>query len=149
MSERSDHKILPESLLFVCSMNAVRSPMAEAITKSLYGTKIFIDSVGIRDDLDDVNPFAVSVLEEIGVDLSNHIPKNFEALTDTSFDLVITLSPEAHHRALDLTRFFSTDVEYWPTMDPTATTGNRENIMSSFREVRDYLTGKIKKRLGE
>ncbi len=122
--------------------------MAEAITKSLYGDKIFIDSVGIRYDLGDVNPFAVAVLDEIDVDLSNHKSKNFEALSDTSFDLVITLSPEAHHRALDLTRFFSTDVEYWPTMDPTATTGNRENIMASFREVRDYLKGKIEDKLG-
>lgn len=138
---------LPESLLFVCSYNAVRSPMAEAIAKDLFGTRIFIDSVGIRDEMGDVNPFTVSVMEEAELDLSNHNPKNFEMLNDTSFDLVITLSPEAHHRALDLTRFVSTEVEYWPTMDPTTVTGNRENIMNAFRSVRDYLEEKIKKRL--
>ncbi len=123
--------------------------MAEAMAKKMFGTKVFIDSVGIHDDLEDVNPFTISVMEEVGIDVSGHKPKNFETLNDSSFDLVITLSPEAHHRALDLTRFFSTEVEYWPTMDPTSVKGNRENIMSAFRSVRDYLEQKIKTRLGE
>lgn len=137
----------PESVLFVCSYNAVRSPMAEAITKDLFGSHIFIDSVGIHSPLGKINPFTISVMKEAGLDLSNHNPKNFEMLNDSSFDLVITLSPEAHHRALDLTRFFSTDVEYWPTMDPTTVKGNRENIMGAFRSVRDYLKEKIENRL--
>lgn len=121
--------------------------MAEAIAKKIFGTSIFIDSVGIRDEMGKVNPFTVSVMDEIGIDVSSHKPKNFESLIDSSFDLVVTLSPEAHHRALDLTRFYSTDVEYWPTMDPTKERGNRENIMSAFRSVRDYLEEKIKNRL--
>lgn len=121
--------------------------MAEAIAKKIFGTSIFIDSVGIRDEMGKINPFTVSVMDEIGIDVSSHKPKNFESLIDSSFDLVVTLSPEAHHRALDLTRFYSTDVEYWPTMDPTKERGNRENIMSAFRSVRDYLEEKIKNRL--
>ncbi len=121
--------------------------MAEAMAKDIFGTSIFIDSVGIRNEMGDVNPFTVAVMEEKGIDLTGHTPKNFETLNDNSFDLVITLSPEAHHRALDLTRFYSTEVEYWPTMDPTKERGNRENIMSAFRSVRDYLEGKIKNRL--
>jgi protein-tyrosine-phosphatase len=121
--------------------------MAEALAKKMFGNNIFIDSVGIHDDLGKINPFTVSVMAEIGIDVSKHHPKNFETLNDSSFDLVITLSPEAHHRALDLTRFYSTDVEYWPTMDPTKERGSRENIIAAFRSVRDYLEGKIRERL--
>ncbi|MGO9805839.1 MAG: low molecular weight phosphatase family protein, partial [Rhodomicrobium sp.] len=65
---------------------------------------------------------------------------------DTSFDLIVTLAPEAHHKALELTRTMAADVEYWPTLDPSAAAGNREQIMASYRAVRDQLFEKIKVR---
>lgn len=137
----------PNSILFVCNFNAVRSPMAECIAKSLCGDKIYIDSFGVNKKLEKINSFAVSALEEIGLDITNHKAKHYEDLLDTSFDLIITLSADAHEVALKLTSSLSAEVEYWPTNDPTSVKGNRENIMSAFRAVRDELSEKIKKRL--
>ncbi len=141
-----DFPELPNSVLFMCNFNAVRSPMAEALTKFYCRQKIFSDSVGIRAEEDTANPFAVTVMEEIGLDISAHKPKIFEDLMDHSFDLVVTLSPEAQHKAIDLTRTLDCQVEYWPTLDPTAVMGNRENIISAFRQTRDMLTERIKTR---
>ncbi len=137
---------IPHSVLFMCSFNAVRSPIAEALTKYYCGHQIFADSVGIRAEEDSANPFAIAVMEEIGLDISDHTPKMFEDLMDSSFDLVVTLSPEAQHKAIDLTRTLDCQVEYWPTLDPTAVMGNRENIIAAFRQTRDMLTERIKHR---
>jgi len=137
---------VPGSILFICNFNAVRSPMAEGLTKYFFGRKIYVESAGIRTEDSVANPFAIAVMEEIGLDLSHHKPKKIEDLMDSSFDLVITLSPEAQHKAIDLTRTLDCQVEYWPTLDPTAVVGNRENIMSAFRQTRDMLTTKIKER---
>jgi len=142
----SNNLPLPQSVLFMCNFNAVRSPMAESLVKYYCGHKIFTDSVGIRSEEDCANPFAIAVMEEVGLDISGHKPKTFADLMDSSFDLVVTLSPEAQHKAIDLTRTLDCRVEYWPTLDPTAVTGNRENIMSSFRQTRDMITLNIKKR---
>lgn len=137
---------IPHSVLFICNFNAVRSPMAEALTRFYCGKKIFTQSVGIRAEDDHANPFAVAVMDEIGLDISQHSPKRFEDLMDSSFDIVVTLSPEAQHKAIDLTRTLDCQVEYWPTLDPTAVSGNRENIISAFRQTRDMLTERIKRR---
>ena len=118
--------------------------MAESILKHLMGRRIFVDSIGVRPQ--DADPFAVAAMDEIGIDLSGHRPKSFDELADTSFDLVISLSPEAHHRALELTRTMAVEAEYWPTLDPAFVTGSREQVMDSFRGVRDALLGRIKKR---
>ncbi len=137
---------IPHSVLFMCNFNAVRSPMAEALTKYLCGHQIFTDSVGIRAEDDSANPFAIAVMDEIGLDLADHKPKRFEDLMDSSFDLVVTLSPEAQHKAIDLTRTLDCQVEYWPTLDPTAVLGNRENIIAAFRQTRNMITDRIKRR---
>ncbi|PCI31664.1 MAG: low molecular weight phosphatase family protein [Alphaproteobacteria bacterium] len=137
---------MPHSVLFMCNFNAIRSPMAEALTKFYCGHQIFTDSVGIRAEDDHANPFAIAVLEEVGLDISPHTPKKFEDLMDNSFDLVVTLSPEAQHKAIDLTRTLDCQIEYWPTLDPTAVSGNRENIIAAFRQTRDMLTERIKRR---
>lgn len=137
---------MPHSVLFICNFNTVRSPMAEALTKYYCGHQIFTDSGGIRAEENAVNPFAIAVMEEVGLDISKHAPKRFEDLVDSSFDLVVTLSPEAQHKAIDLTRTLDCQVEYWPTLDPTAVSGNRENIISAFRQTRDMLTDRIKRR---
>jgi protein-tyrosine-phosphatase len=135
---------LPTAVLFACNMNAVRSPMAEAILRHLAGKQIYVESAGVRAG--EADPFAVAVMEEIGIDLSRHTPQAIADLYDSSFDLVISLSPEAHHQALEMTRTQAIDAEYWPTMDPTAAMGSREQILNAYREVRDGLFRRIKTR---
>jgi protein-tyrosine-phosphatase len=125
-------------------MNAVRSPMAEAILRHLAGRQIYVESAGVRAG--EVDPFATAVMEEIGIDLSRHSPQAIADLYDSSFDLVISLSPEAHHQALEMTRTQAIDAEYWPTIDPTATMGSREQILTAYRDVRDTLFRRIKSR---
>lgn len=137
----------PSSVLIACNHNAIRSPLAEALIKHLYGHEIYVDSVGVRAS-DKVDAFAVAVLDEIGLDLSRHKPKSFDELEDTSFDLIITLSPEAHHRAIELTRTMACEVEYWQTMDPGAFEGARDARLDAYRAVRDALEGRIRARFG-
>jgi len=135
---------LPGAVLFACSRNAVRSPMAAAILRHLSGGRIYVASAGVRAG--ECDPFVATVMEELGIDLSRHKPMSLEELDDTSFDLIVTLAPEAHHKALDLVRDYAVDVEYWPTLDPTLTSGNREQILAAYRAVRDDLFAKIKRR---
>lgn len=132
----------PQSILFACTMNTVRSPMAEAIARHYFGREIYFASAGLKRGEPD--PFAAAAMEEIGVDMSRHRPHTFEELEDSNFDLIITLSPEAHHKALEFTRTMAVDVVYWPTPDATATQGSREAILAAYRDVRDRLTVRIK-----
>ncbi len=142
-----DRKKQPQAVLFTCGMNQVRSPMAAAIAKSMFGKTIFIESAGARKGEHD--PFVDAVMEEIGLDTAKTRPKTIEELDEwegLNFDLIITLAPEAHHRVLDLTRTIDAEVEYWPTPDPTTVQGSREQILEAYRQVRDMLTLKIRKR---
>lgn len=136
----------PQSVLFVCRQNVIRSPMAAAIARHLFPRSIYVRSAGIERGNPD--PFAVAAMKEIGLDISDRQPRTLEDLGDTGFDLVVTLAPEAHHRALELARTESFDVEYWPTMDPTGATGSREQILDAYRAVRDGLYGRIARRFG-
>ncbi len=136
-----EHK-RPQSVLFACSMNAVRSPMAEALAKQLFGRDIYFASAGVRAG--ELDGFAVAAMDELGLDISKHKPHTFEDLEDSSFDVIISLSPEAHHRALEFTRTMSVEVIYWPTIDPTAVQGTRENMLDAYRNVREGLSRKIK-----
>lgn len=136
------------SVLFMCAHNAVRSPMAEAMAKHFFGRSIYVQSAGARKG--ELDPFAISVLDEIGIDAHKHRPKSIEELEEwegLNFDLIISLSPEAHHKALELTRMHAADVEYWPTPDPTLTQGSREQVLDAYRAVRDGLMRRIKERL--
>jgi protein-tyrosine-phosphatase len=135
---------LPSSVLFACTYNAIRSPMAEGLLKKLHGKRIFVDSVGVRSHAPD--PFVVAVMQELGVDLSRHHSKTFDELADTSFDVVVTLSPEAQHKAVEMTRTMACEVEYWPTFDPTLTEGSREATLQAYREVRDQLLRRLRQR---
>jgi len=137
---------LPSAVLFACTQNVIRSPMAAAIMKHFYGHKIYVASCGVKPGQPD--PFVNAVMEEMGIDMGKYRPQGFDDLEDSSFDLVISLSPEAHHRALELTRTMAIDAEYWPTMDPSVTMGSREQILDSYRDVRDTLTRKIRQRFG-
>lgn len=131
-------------MLFACTLNAVRSPMAEAILKHLHGRQIYVDSVGLKASEPD--GFAIAVMDELGFDLGKHKAKTFDDLEDTSFDLIITLSPEAHHKALEWSRHMAAEVEYWPTFDATAIEGDRERKLDAYREVRDRLMKRIRER---
>lgn len=136
---------LPSAVLFCCTWNSVRSPIAEALLKHFHGRRVFVDSVGVREG--DLDPFAVTVMEEIGIDISRHRPKTFDDLEDESFDVVISLSPEAQHSAVELTRTSACDVEYWPTMDPTVFgEGSREARLEAYRDLRDGLMQRILQR---
>jgi protein-tyrosine-phosphatase len=135
---------LPGAVLFACSRNAVRSPMAAAILRHLAGNRVYVKSAGVRAG--EMDPFAIAAMEELGIDISKHQPMSLADLHDTSFDLIVSLSPEAHHQALELTGRFAVDVEYWPTADPTLASGNREQILAAYRAVRDGLFRRIKQR---
>jgi protein-tyrosine-phosphatase len=134
---------LPGSVLFACTHNALRSPVAAALMRSLHG-RVYVDSVGLRPL--PLDPFAVVVLDELGIDLSGHRPKGFEELEDDYFDLVISLSPEAHHRAVELTRTLPCEIEFWPVMDPTLAEGNREVRLDAYRTLRDHLLSRLRSR---
>lgn len=132
----------------MCAYNAVRSPMAEAMAKHFFGKSIYVQSAGARKG--EVDPFALEVLDEIGIDARKHRPKSVEELEEwegLNFDLIVSLSPEAHHKALDLTRTLASEVEYWPTPDPTVVQGSREQVLEAYRSVRDGLMQRIKARL--
>jgi protein-tyrosine-phosphatase len=135
---------LPGSVLFACTLNSIRSPMAAALMRQLHGRRVFVDSVGVRTA--PVDPFAVAVMAEIGIDLKNHQAKSFDELEDTSFDLVVSLSPDAQHSAVERTRTMACDVEFWPILDPTGLEGNREETLASYRVVRDQLQKRILER---
>ncbi len=135
---------LPSAVLFACTMNSVRSPMAEGIMKYLHGKRVYVDSAGARQG--EIDGFAIAVMDEIGIDLTKHKSKTFDQLEDSSFDLVITLSPEAQHKAVEMTRVMACDVEFWNTFDPTIVEGSREERLAAYRKVRDELMRRIKER---
>ena len=137
----------PLAVLFACGRNSIRSPIAAGLFAQMFGRTIYVGSAGARKG--ELDPFAVAVMAEIGVDISRHRPMTFEELDELeglSFDLIITLAPEAHHRALELTRVSAIDVEYWPTADPTDVEGSREQRLDAYREIRDQLLKRIRER---
>jgi len=138
---------VPSSVLFLCGENALRSPMAEAIGKHHFGNRIYIDSAGVRAG--EIDALAIAVLAEDGIDLSNHKSKRLDDLMGSSFDLVISLTPEAQHKAVELTRSSSVELEYWPMPDPSVFEGNRERRLAAYRELRDVLNKRIIDRLGD
>lgn len=140
----------PQAVLFACGQNSVRSPMAESLLRQMFPKGLYVKSAGVKKG--ELDPFAVAVMAELGHDISKHRPMTFEDLEDwegLNFDLIITLSPEAHHKALELTRTMAADVEYWPTHDPTGTDGNREQKLEAYREVCDGLVMRIRKRFAK
>jgi protein-tyrosine-phosphatase len=136
--------VLPGSVLFACSMNSIRSPMAEAFLKFLHGRRVYVDSVGVRAGEPDA--FAAAVMDEIGIDLGRHRPKSFDQLEDGYFDLVISLAPEAQHRAVELTRGNATELEFWHMPDPSLVEGSREQRLEAYRALRDLLVERIHER---
>jgi protein-tyrosine-phosphatase len=137
----------PQAVLFACGLNSIRSPMAAALLKQMLGSSLYVRSAGVRKG--ELDPFAAAAMDEIGIDIAAHRPMTFEEIDDLdglNFDLIVTLSPEAHHKALELTRTLAAEVEYWPTADPSAVEGSREQRMSAYRDVRDQLQERIRAR---
>jgi protein-tyrosine-phosphatase len=143
---------LPQSVLFCCDHNAVRSPMAEGIMKKFYGTDTYVQSVGVHNDLE-IDGFSIAVCQEMGVELSRHRSRSFDEMEQwgddlSSFDLVIALSPASQRRALELTRFFHLEVEYWPILDPTGLGETREAKLDNYRQARDQIVKQLTDRFG-
>jgi protein-tyrosine-phosphatase len=139
-------------VLFCCDHNAVRSPMAEGIMKKFYGTDTYVQSVGVKNDLE-IDGFSIAVCAELDVELARHRSRSFDEMEQwgddlSSFDLVIALSPASQRRALELTRFFHLDVEYWPILDPTGLGESREDKLIQFRAARDQIAGRLIDRFG-
>lgn len=143
---------LPSSVLFCCDHNAVRSPMAEGMMKKLYGMDTYVQSVGVKNDLE-IDGFSIAVCQELGVELSRHRSRSFDNMEEwgddlSSFDLVVALSPASQRRALDLTRYYHLDVEYWPILDPTGLGETREAKLDSYRNARDQIRDRLIARWG-
>ncbi|MCG8693860.1 MAG: arsenate reductase ArsC [Minwuiales bacterium] len=132
---------LPGAVLFACTQNSIRSAMAEGLMKHLFGHAVYVDSAGVRSR--DVDGFAVTVMEEIGIDISRHNAKSFDDLEDSSFDLIVSLSPEAQHSAVEMTRTMACEVEFWNTFDPSVVEGSRDTVLDAYRQVRDVLQRRI------
>jgi protein-tyrosine-phosphatase len=140
----------PQAVLFACGLNSLRSPMAAALFSQMFGRSSYVGSAGVKKG--ELDAFAVAVMDEIGIDISRHKPITFEELEEwegLNFDLIVTLSPEAHHRALELTRTSAADVEYWPTPDPSAVEGSRAQQLDAYRELREQLSARIRERFGK
>jgi len=126
---------LPDAVLFSCTHNSIRSPMAAALMRHLFGAQVYIESCGVRAGV--LDPLAVAAMDEIGIDLSHLHPKSFEMLADTSFDLIVALSAPARHKALELTRAMAVEVEYWKVTDPSAYDGSREQRLAAYRLLKE------------
>lgn len=143
----SDQGARPQSVLFMCGQNVIRSVMAEVLARHYFGRSLYVASAGVRPGEND--PFVAAALDELGLGVGKHRPHTLEDLEDLNFDLIVTLAPEAHHAALDLTARYPVEVEYWPTMDPTlAAGGTRDQVLDAYRGVRDALDSRILKRFG-
>lgn len=143
---------LPGSVLFCCDYNAVRSPMAEGITKKLFGTKIYVQSAGVKNELE-IDGFSVAVCAEIGVELVRHRVRTFDQMEQwgddiSAFELIVAMSPAAQRLALEYTRYFSLEVEYWPTMDPTGIGQVRDEKLDAYRQTRDQIVARVNERFG-
>lgn len=147
MAERTAR---PQAVLFACNYNAARSPMAAGLARQLLGKSVYVASAGVQKG-ESVDPFAVAAMEELGLDIARHRPLDFEEFEDLeglNVDLIVTLTPAAHHKALGLTRTLAVEVEYWPMPDPTASEGSREQRLDAYRAVRDQLMARIRERFG-
>jgi protein-tyrosine-phosphatase len=137
----------PDAVLFACNMNRVRSPMAAALLQRRLGGRVYVDSCGLQHG-EGIDPFVMAVMAELDVDLSDQTPKTFADLAPDSFDLIVSMTPQAHARALEAARGRAVEVELWPTDDPTTQGGSRDQRLSAYRRVRDEIARRIAARFG-
>ncbi len=143
---------LPQSVLFCCDHNAVRSPMAEGIMKKFYGTDTYVQSAGVKSEME-IDGFSITVCRELGVELDRHRVRSFDEMEQwgddlSSVDLVVALSAASQRRALALTRIFHLDVVYWPIMDPTGLGETRHAKLNAYRQTRDQIIKHLTDRWG-
>ncbi len=143
---------LPSSVLFCCDHNAVRSPMAEGLMKKLYGQEAYVQSAGVHNDLE-IDGFAVAVCQEMGVELARHRSRSFDEMQQwgddlSGFDLIVALSPASQRHALEQTRYYHLDVEYWPILDPTGLGETREAKLDAYRQSRDQIIQRMLAKFG-
>ena len=143
---------LPQSVLFCCDHNAVRSPMAEGLMKKFYGHETYVQSAGVLADMD-VDGFAISVCSELGIELARHKTRSFDEMQKlgdelSSFDFIVALSPTSQLEAKEITRFYALQVEYWPIMDPTATGETRDQKLAAYRQARDQIIERLSAKFG-
>nr|WP_328794203.1 low molecular weight phosphatase family protein [Maritimibacter harenae] len=143
---------IPQSVLFCCDHNAVRSPMAEGMMKKYYGDTVYVQSAGVKSEME-IDGFSIAVCEEIGVPLSNHRARSFDEMQEwgddlSAYDLIVALSPASQRKVLDLTRYNHLDVEYWPVMDPTGLGTKREEKLAAYRQARDQIRERMISRFG-
>ena len=146
----SDAPALPQSVLFCCDHNAVRSPMAEGLMKQLHGHDVYVQSAGVKGDLE-IDGFAIAVCAEVGVELSRHRARSFQEMREwgddlEQFDLIVALSPASRRQAQELARHAHIDVEYWPVMDPTGLAEGRDAKLAAYRQVRDQIVERMRER---
>ena len=142
----------PTSVLFCCDYNAVRSPMAEGLMKKLFGRTIYVQSAGVRHELE-IDGFSVAVCQELGVELTRHRSRSFEEMEEwgdeiDAYDLIVALSPASLRKAQEYTRYHAIDVEYWPIFDPTGLGESREDKLNAYRQTRDQIVERIQNRFG-
>lgn len=142
----------PAAVLFCCDHNAIRSPMAEGMMKKFYGRRAYVQSAGVHNDME-IDGFAIAVCQEMGIELSRHRTRSFDEMRDWGddlgqFDLIVALTPASQRQALELTRSYHLDVEYWPIMDPTGLGEGREARLSVYRQVRDHIRDRMLDRFG-
>ena len=142
----------PSSVLFCCDYNSIRSPMAEGLMKQFYGHRAYVQSAGVKHDLE-IDGFAVTVCNEIGVPLERHRVRSFDEMEEwgddlSGFDLIVALSPASQRRALELTRYDHLEVEYWAILDPSGLGESREDKLASYRQARDQIAQKLQARFG-
>lgn len=143
---------IPSSILFCCDHNAIRSPMAEGMMKKYYGRSAYVQSAGVKNDME-VDGFAIAVCDEIGVPLAHHRSRSFDEMQDWGddlgqFDLIVALSPASQRMALEMTRHAHIEVEYWPIMDPSGLAEGRDAKLALYRQVRDQIEARMRERFG-
>jgi arsenate reductase len=142
----------PTSVLFCCDHNAVRSPMAEGLMKALYGTRAYVQSAGVRNDME-IDGFSIAACRELGIELSRHRSRSFDEMEQWGddlgqFDLIVALSPASQRQALERTRAQHLEVEYWPILDPTGLGETREQKLAAYRQARDQIRTRMLDRFG-
>jgi len=143
---------LPQAVLFCCDYNAVRSPMAEGLMKKLYGQDCYVQSAGVKTNME-IDGFSIAVCRELDVELSRHRTRSFGEMQEwgddlSGFDLIVALSPASQRRALELTRWHPLEVEYWPILDPTGLGDTRDERLAAYRQTRDQIQKRLIARFG-
>ena len=136
----------PKSVLFVCTLNSIRSPMAEGLMKQRYSSDIYIQSCGL--EAGEFNDLMVAVMKEKGIDMSAHSSRTLESLSDTSFDVAIAFTEDVAGALKAVFDDSDTDIELWPTPDPTADAMDVRAMMNNFRAVRDTIEARIVRKFG-